>query len=37
MPMASFAKRDMAVSAARVEPGELKVRIDVNGFYELTR
>ena len=37
MPMASFAKRDMAVSASRVEPGELKVRIDVNGFYELTR
>ena len=37
MPMASFAKRDMAVSASRVEPGELKVRIDVSGFYELTR
>jgi len=37
MPMATFAKRDMAVSAVRVEPGELKVRIDVSGFYELTR
>ena len=37
MPMAGFAKRDMAVSASRVEPGELKVRIDVSGFYELIR
>jgi len=37
MPMASFAKREVAVSGSRVEPGELKVRIDVSGFYELTR
>jgi len=38
MPMATFAKRDMVtVSASRIEAGELKVRIDVSGFYELTR
>jgi uncharacterized protein YggE len=37
LPMASFAKRDMAVSGSRVEPGELKVRIDVSGLYEIAR
>jgi hypothetical protein len=37
LPMASYAKRDSAVAASRVEPGELKVRIDVTGLYELAR
>jgi len=36
MPMASFAKRDM-VSETVVSAGELKVRIDVSGLYELAR
>ena len=37
MPMlASFAKREMA-SDTVVSAGELKVRIDVSGLYELTR
>ena len=37
VPMASFAKRDMAVSGSRVEPGELNVRIDISGLYEVAR
>ncbi|HEY8003848.1 MAG TPA: SIMPL domain-containing protein [Phenylobacterium sp.] len=37
LPMANFAKRDLAAAASRVEPGELKVRIDVTGLYELAR
>jgi uncharacterized protein YggE len=35
MPMAVFAKRDMAQTP--VSPGELKVRVDVTGLYELAR
>ena len=35
MPMAAFAKRDMAETT--VSPGELKVRVDVTGLYELAR
>ncbi len=36
MPLASFAKREMA-SDTVVSAGELKVRIDVSGLYELSR
>jgi uncharacterized protein YggE len=36
IPMAAFAKRDVA-SETPVSPGELKVRVDVTGLYELTR
>ena len=35
LPMATFAKREAAASP--VQPGELKVRIDVTGLYELAR
>ena len=35
LPMMSFAKRDATVSGTAVSPGELKVRIDINGLYEL--
>ena len=39
MPMAMYAKREMASDAAgtSVSGGELKVRIDISGLYELTR
>lgn len=37
MPMASFAKRDMAAAGTSVSPGELTVRIDVSGIYEAIR
>ncbi|WP_372783274.1 SIMPL domain-containing protein [Phenylobacterium sp.] len=37
MPMASFARSALAVSASQVSPEELNVRIDVSGLYELTR
>jgi hypothetical protein len=39
MPMAMYAKREMAGQAAdtSISGGELKVRIDVSGLYELSR
>jgi uncharacterized protein len=38
MPMAMYAKREMAADAGTsVSGGELKVRIDISGLYELTR
>ncbi len=37
MVMASFARRGAVADQTIVSPGELKVRIDVTGLYELTR
>jgi len=37
MPMMAFAKREMADARTPVSPGEMKVRIDVTGLYELSR
>ena len=39
MPMATYAKREMAGQAAdtSISGGELKVRIDISGLYELSR
>ena len=38
MPVAMYAKREMAADAGTsVSGGELKVRIDISGLYELTR
>ncbi|MBW8815414.1 MAG: SIMPL domain-containing protein [Caulobacterales bacterium] len=37
MPMAEFAAARMKADATQVAPGELDVRIDINGLYELVR
>lgn len=38
MPMAAYAaKREMDVSGTSISGGELKVRVDISGLYELTR
>ena len=37
MPLQAFAKSAQIAAAPRVEPGELKVRVEVSGLYELTR
>jgi uncharacterized protein len=36
MPMAAYAKREMAADT-QVAPGELRVRVDVSGLYEVVR
>jgi uncharacterized protein YggE len=37
MPMAEFASARMAKAGTPVSAGELKVRVDITGFYELSR
>lgn len=37
MPMAAMVKREMASDAVSVSPGEMKVRVDVTGLYEIAR
>jgi uncharacterized protein len=37
MPMVGFSKRDMAGQGTPVEAGQLTVRVDINGLYELSR
>ena len=37
MPMAGFAERSAVADQTIVSPGELKIRIDVTGLFELAR